>query len=62
MPKQDKLPRLDDKQHEQVEISFLGFKFKCSSPSSKTIIILAIILTFLLVLVVLMPKLLQYDG
>jgi hypothetical protein len=46
----------DNKFQEQIEISFLGFRVKCSSPTSKTIIVLLIILTFLLVLVVLLPK------
>jgi len=47
---------LNNKVPEQIEISFLGFRFKCSSPTSKTVIILLIILTFLLVLAVLLPK------
>jgi hypothetical protein len=47
---------LDDKPQEQIEVSFLGFRFKCSSPTSKTVIILSIILTFLLVLVHWLPK------
>jgi hypothetical protein len=47
---------LDNKVPEQIEISFLGFRFKCSSPTSKTVIILLIILIFLLALVVLLPK------
>jgi hypothetical protein len=46
----------DNKSQEQIEISFLGFRLKCSSPTSKTIIILSIILIFLLVLVLLLPK------
>ena len=47
---------LDNKLPEEIEISFLGFRFKASSPTSKTVIILLIILIFLLVLVVLAPK------
>jgi len=47
---------LDDKPQEQIEVSFLGFRFKSSSPTSKTVIILSIILIFLLVLVHWLPK------
>jgi hypothetical protein len=55
MPRKN-LPDLDNNLPEQIEISFLGFRFKASSPTSKTVIILLIILIFLLVLVVLVPK------
>jgi len=44
MPKQDK----DTNHREQIEITFLGFRLRCSNPTSKTIIILAIVLIFLL--------------
>lgn len=56
MPRKYKPSHLDDKSQEQIELSFLGFRFKCSSPTSKTVIILSIILTFLLVLVHWLPK------
>jgi hypothetical protein len=56
MPRQNKSSNLDDKPQEQIEISFLSFKFKCSSPTSKTIIILVITLIFLLALAVLLPR------
>jgi hypothetical protein len=42
---------------EQIEISFLGFKFKCSNPTSKALIILMMLLIFFVVLVLLAPKL-----
>jgi hypothetical protein len=42
---------------EQIEISFLGFRFKCSNPTSKALIILMMLLIFFVVLVQLLPKL-----
>jgi hypothetical protein len=42
---------------EQIEISFLGFKFKCSNPTSKALIILMMLLIFFVVLVLLAPQL-----
>jgi len=42
---------------EQIEISFLSFKFKCSNPTSKALIILMMLLIFFVVLVLLLPKL-----
>jgi len=56
MPTQNKPARPNGKHQEQIEISFLGFRFKASSPTSKTVIVLLIILIFLLVLVLLLPK------
>ena len=47
---------LDDKAQEQIEISFLVFRFKCSSPTFKTVIILSIVLIFLLIVVHCLPK------
>ena len=55
MPVQKQSPSPDNK--EQIEISFLGFKFKCSNPTSKAIIILVMLLIFFVVLVVLLPNL-----
>lgn len=37
---------------EELEMSFLGVKFKCRNPSIKTIILTIIVLTFFAVLVV----------
>ena len=48
MPRQDISSRRNDHLHEQIEISFLGFKFKCSKPGWMTVIILVVILAFLL--------------
>ena len=45
MTKQDR-SSLWDNPREQIEVNFLGLRMKCSNPSSKTIIILAIILIF----------------
>ena len=48
MPRQNVSSRLNDKSDEHIEISFLGFRFKCSKPGWMTVIILLIILAFLL--------------
>jgi hypothetical protein len=47
---------------EQIELSFLGLKFKSSNPNRNTIIILLILLIFFVVLVVLLqnPALLKW--
>lgn len=42
---------------EEIEISFLGFRFKCSNPTSKAIIILVMLLIFFVALVALLPNL-----
>jgi hypothetical protein len=47
---------------EQIEISFLGFRFKCSNPSTKAIIILVLLLIFFVVLVVLLPHPMILSG
>ncbi|HWK03410.1 MAG TPA: hypothetical protein VNS58_07250 [Puia sp.] len=47
---------LDNKPQEKIKTRLPGFEFTSISPTSKTVIILLIILTFLLVLAVLMPK------
>jgi hypothetical protein len=56
MPRQNKSSQPENKPQEQIELSFLGFRFKCSSSTFKTVIILSIILIFLLVLVHWLPK------
>jgi hypothetical protein len=40
---------------EQIELSFLGMKFKCINPTSKAIVILVLLLIFFVALVVLLP-------
>lgn len=40
---------------EQIEISFLGMKFKSINPTVKTIILVVILLTFFVGLVALLP-------
>lgn len=47
---------------EQIEISFLGMKLKCSNPSNKTIIIIVLVLIFFAVLILLLPKLALYKA
>ena len=42
-----KQPLKRNKAEEQIEISFLGFRFKCSNPSTNAIIILVLLLIFL---------------
>lgn len=48
--------------NEQVEISFLGMKLKCSNPTNRTIIIIVLALIFFVVLVLLLPKLTLYKA
>jgi hypothetical protein len=55
MTNKDQAPGTDSKPQEQIEISFFGIRFKCSGPTSKTIIILVLWLIFFLVLVLLLP-------
>jgi hypothetical protein len=50
-----KTPLSPEKAEENIEVSFLGFRFKCSNPSSKAIIILVMLLIFFAVLVTLLP-------
>lgn len=54
---QNKKAMKQDMKDEQIEISFLGFKFKCSNPTSKALIILMMLLIFFVVLVRLLPNL-----
>jgi len=44
-----------NKVEELIEISFLGFKLKCSNPTSKAIIILIVSFVFLIVLLLVLP-------
>lgn len=41
---------------EQIEVSFLGFTFKCSNSTSKALIILFMLLIFFVALVLLLPR------
>lgn len=45
-----------DMKDEHIEVNFLGFKFKCSNPTSKALIILLMLLIFFVALVLLLPK------
>lgn len=55
MPRKER-PSIPKDSGENIEISFIGFKFKCSNPTSKAIIILVILLVFFVVVGVLIPR------
>lgn len=41
---------------EVIKVSFIGLKFECKNPTSKAIIILVLLLTFFMVFLRLLPK------
>jgi hydrogenase maturation factor len=43
--------------NENIKISFLGIKFECTNPTTKTIILTVLLLTFFAVVVASLPKL-----
>lgn len=51
-----------EKPEEEFEISFLGFRFKCSNPGTNAIIMLILLLIFFVVLAVLLPAPLLRSG
>jgi hypothetical protein len=43
--------------NENIEISFLGMKFKCTNPTPNGMIVIILLLIFFVALVILLPKL-----
>jgi hypothetical protein len=49
---------MENNDNDQMEISFLGMKLKCSKdPSNRAIIVIVLLLIFFVVLALLLPKL-----